>query len=236
MAADFSAANAGSVIVGYDSRSCNVGIDGAIRYNSSISSLQVCTQSTGNCPNIGDSCDDGTIYAGTSPDGTVRMYAAPADAGLFTWNDGSTTWVNTAIVDCNGPSGPMASCRTGFDNTSLLEGLSSGGSPAPYDAAQHCADLAPPDADALGHNDWYLPSLDEMLVLYNNRDEGDLSGTFTMTGWPNSYYWTSSEGSDQNALNYQFQNDTHGFLQKSEQQSVRCVRKGGIVAYGWTNL
>ncbi|MCG8322099.1 MAG: DUF1566 domain-containing protein, partial [Cytophagales bacterium] len=52
------------------------------------------------CPNIGDVCADGSVHAGLSPDGNVAMYTTPANAGSYTWNKGSTNWINTAMVNC----------------------------------------------------------------------------------------------------------------------------------------
>ncbi len=35
------------------------------------------------CVFVGDVCDDGSVYAGLSPDGYVPMYTTPADEGLY---------------------------------------------------------------------------------------------------------------------------------------------------------
>jgi len=48
----------------------------------------------------------------------------------------------------------------------------------------------------LGHSDWQIPSLENLLVLYKNQDEGKLSGAFTKNKY-NSYdfpdwYWSST--------------------------------------------
>lgn len=32
------------------------------------------------CPNVGDTCSDGSVYAGLSPDENTAMYTTPADA------------------------------------------------------------------------------------------------------------------------------------------------------------
>ena len=47
-------------------------------------------------PSPGDVCADGSVYAGLSPDGNVKMYTTPADAGQFPWNNGNNGgWVAT---------------------------------------------------------------------------------------------------------------------------------------------
>lgn len=175
-------------------------------------------------PSLGTTCADGTIYAGLTPDGNVKMYTTPADAPtLMSWNDGSSNWVDTAMANCDGGNG-QTSCHSGSDNTALLAGLGSSPSPSPYVAANYCNNLV-----AHGKSDWYLPADMELRVLYINRNSGALAGTFNDSPpWPDSYYWSSSEAidnPDRNAINYQFANNTHGWLTKSELQKVRCVRK-----------
>jgi hypothetical protein len=92
---------------------------------------------------IGDEMEDGTIYAGTSPDTHKPMYARPTDeSALFTFNE----------------------------------------------AEKHADDL-----NAHGHNDFRVPSKNELDTLYENRDRGRLKGTFNQTGsHPVGWYWSST--------------------------------------------
>jgi hypothetical protein len=57
------------------------------------------------------------------------------------------------------------------------------GCSTPGIAARLCDDLI-----LNGYSDWYLPSYDELTILYNNRYA---IGGFEMT--PNSYYWSSTQ-------------------------------------------
>lgn len=176
-------------------------------------------------PAPGQVCADGTVYAGLSPDGNVPMFTTPADAtGLFTWNDGSTNWLDTAMQNCaSATPGVEASCRTGEANTAFLVGLGTTPSPAPYVAARHCSDLAPPTADAFGHDDWYLPAQDELDVLFDNRVA---IGGFNVSGsFPAGWYWSSSENSDRFARLQSFSDGTQLITIKRNGLSVRCVRK-----------
>ncbi len=93
---------------------------------------------------IGDEMEDGTIYAGVSPDTGRPMYAMPADAPTtFTFKK----------------------------------------------AAKYAKKL-----DAHGHKDWRVPTKNELNVLYENRNEGKLKGTFNETGSnPAGWYWSSSQ-------------------------------------------
>lgn len=209
---------------------------GTVIYNSDFSVLQGCapngtwhalgavrSSSPQNCPNIGDTCDDGTIYAGVSPDGNVRMYTTPADAAsLYTWNDGSSNWVDTAMANCTDASpGTAATCQTGEANTALLVGLSGSGTPAPYDAAEYCDGLS-----AHGYDDWYLPAQDELNMLYTNKNTGDLNGTFDESGsFPAGYYWSSSEHSNSNARVQRFSDGFQLIVFKGNGLAVRCVRR-----------
>ena len=228
----FNASSEGSITVGYDSRTCDSTIEGAIRYNSASQKMQVCA-SQDSCPVIGDDCSDGSVFAGLSPDGNVRMYTTPADAGQFSWNDGTTNYVELAMQNCFSISpGAQASCQTGEANTALLVALGTTPSPAPYVAARHCDNL-----DAHGQTDWHLPSQDELHVLYvslvdqnsDNTPGGPLGSTFGFNvsgSFPAGYYWSSSENGSGFARGQRF---SDGFQSSSFNKngglSVRCVRK-----------
>lgn len=179
-----------------------------------------CTETTTD-PAIGETCTDGSIYAGLSPDGGVPMYTTPADAAsTYTWNDGSSNWVDTSMDNCDlGPGPPgIASCNTGEENTALLVALNGTGTPAPYNAAEYCDAL-----DAHGHQDWYLPAIYELVVLYDNRSQIG-AGTFGGT-----WYWSSSEWLNiidpRGALLKRFDTGAQGWGYKDESYTVRCVRK-----------
>src|SRR5258706_11342423 len=89
---------------------------------------------------IGDRMEDGTIYAGISPDTVKPMYATPKDAPLtYTFNE----------------------------------------------AQKYAKKL-----DAHGHQDWRVPTKEELNVLFNNRAA---IGGFSVTGsLPAGWYWSAS--------------------------------------------
>lgn len=170
-------------------------------------------------PAPGTVCDDGSVYAGDSPDGDVPMFTTPADEGQFSWNDGTANYVATTMQDCKSASpGTQLSCRTGRANTDLLVALGTSPSPAPYVAARHCDDLV-----AHGHSDWYLPAQDELNILWRNRVA---IGGFDLSGSnPAGFYWSSSHFSNYGARGQDF---GVGFListSKLNRLSVRCVRR-----------
>jgi len=49
----------------------------------------------------------------------------------------------------------------------------------------------------LGHSDWQIPSLENLLVLYKNKNKGKLNGAFTKSKSSGSddpdWYWSSTE-------------------------------------------
>ena len=160
-------------------------------------------------PTIGDVCPDGSIYAGLSPDGNVRMYTTPSDGPSIPWNNGnSSDYTETFIMNQ----------VTGAANTAALVTIDSDSATPgdqPHQAAQYCHDLG-----AQSHNDWYLPARDELEVLLLNRNDGSLAGTIN-----GSYYWGSNEhivGAgqylDQDGLG-------GGSGMKHFTNTVRCVRK-----------
>ena len=85
-------------------------------------------------------------------------------------------------------------------------------------AAKLCDDLV-----VGGKSDWYLPSKDELLKLYNNRVA---IGNFNMTA--TGLYWSSTEdpasGSHWNSFFYDFSNGTYQAKDKDELYLSRAIR------------
>ncbi|MEQ9258361.1 MAG: LamG-like jellyroll fold domain-containing protein [Roseovarius sp.] len=213
---------------------------GVIKFNKDFQVMQYCDDTNWrqlgsspngpqNCPNIGDTCTDGTIYAGLSPDGNVAIYTTPADApSTYVWNNGNSVFrVDTTMVDCTDNSpGTASSCQTGEANTAILiaeDSDSAVGGVQPHQAAEYCEGLS-----AHGHSDWYLPAQDELNVLYTNKNAGDLNGTFNESGSaPAGWYWSSSERGSSGARAQIFSGGSQNNRDKFNGSSVRCVRKEG---------
>lgn len=167
------------------------------------------------CPNIGDVCDDGTVYAGLSPDGNVPMYTTVQDGtfGLY-WNDGSTnfTTVDTwAGVD-------------GYANTIkavMIDANSGAAGFQEHEAPSYCYNL-----NSHGASDWYLPSWDELREMCLNKD---VIPNFVTSGGGAFVYWDSTDTSISEVYNVRF--DTCGANTDTKNasygsRSIRCVRKG----------
>lgn len=182
---------------------------------SCIWAVDPCSPSQNPIPGV--SCNDGSIYAGLTPDGNVPMFTTPNDSGAFDWNDGDNGWIDTNLANCTDSSpGTASTCETGEFNTQILLTEDSNEDEdflQPHDAAQHCADLS-----AHGRSDWYLPAQDELNVLYTNRVA---IGNFTTNN-----YWSSSEHDSNDARNQDFGNGAQGINgSKRDNFRVRCVRK-----------
>jgi Protein of unknown function (DUF1566) len=77
-----------------------------------------------------------------------------------------------------------------------------------------------------GHKDWHVPTADQLLVLYDNKNTGALKGTFNETGlYPAGWYWSSSQDIDHNLASAQRFSDGNGAnYGKDFASSLRCVR------------
>ncbi|NCC20950.1 MAG: DUF1566 domain-containing protein [Alphaproteobacteria bacterium] len=172
-----------------------------------------CVRREGACPDVGNVCEDGTVYAGFSPDGNVPMFTTPADQssgaawGTYNFPTGSTSTItgatNTADI---------------YAHVSNGDGLYNPGDGTTSNAFVVCAELG-----AYRHSDWYVPALDELEVLVTNRSA--IGGFDTTSGYPVSYYWSSSESSGDVAQRWDFGTPWPGTNNKNIMLSVRCVRK-----------
>jgi len=96
---------------------------------------------------------------------------------------------------------------TGQANTTAIVEKQGAGS---Y-AAKLCHDLT-----VGGHNDWFLPSIDELDKLYTNK--------VAIGGFANDYYWSSSEDVADNAWLQDFYNGGQDYYYKFAPYLVRAVR------------
>lgn len=76
-----------------------------------------------------------------------------------------------------------------------------------------------------GFTDWYIPSIDELSILWHNRFHANKAlndGSFTLLN--TAYYWSSTEGNVTNAFPFFFGNGYANFNNKTNTYSVRAVR------------
>ncbi len=171
-----------------------------------------------NWSTIGSVCSDGTIYAGLSPDGNVPMYTTPCDLGQTGTQKNCTGTRSTYKWGTNNKTTGYTSTITGEANTDGLVanyGSYNDGSTVGVPVAQACADLS-----YGGNSDWYLLALNELDVLYTNKDA--IGGLNTGGG---GYYLSSSEYSNVNAWIKDFSSSSNSGYSKVIPIFVRCVRR-----------
>lgn len=123
-----------------------------------------------------------------------------------TSNQGTAEWgcAGTGIAGADG-----AAIGTGNQNTiDIVNGCSSSGT-----AAKICYELV-----RNGYDDWYLPSKNELDLMYTNLKVTSL-GSFS-----ESYYWSSTESSDDNAYEQLFINGNQYSYRKGYIAYVRAIR------------
>jgi hypothetical protein len=100
----------------------------------------------------------------------------------------------------------------GENNTMMISHELNGCDEKP-NAASECV-----DSDTNGYSDWYLPSIDELIVLYEN---GELLGGFAY----NQAYWSSTEFDSERAWRHIFALDwTNTSVKNDTAQRVRPIR------------
>lgn len=160
---------------------------------------------------LGTLCNDGTIYAGLSTDGFSRkLFTTTANQGAFIpWNNAGTTWTVTTATDL----------KNGNNNYNKL--INSTDAASPYYAERLCKGLN--DTTAYGYSDWYLPAINELKVLYANRNKKSLTGTFPDDNatYP---YWSSTEKANDEASSLYFDSNTTYNYDKNNNYFVRCIR------------
>jgi len=75
---------------------------------------------------------------------------------------------------------------------------------------------------AHGHDDWHVPTKNELNVLFNNRAA---IGGFNVTGsLPAGWYWSATPNDQWDACGQRFSDGLQDNYGKDNHSSVRCVR------------
>jgi hypothetical protein len=168
----------------------------------------------------------------------------PAGGLVFYVADGGLSGLEAAPVDqlTSGDSATAVWCSVtseiaGADGTAIGTGAAN-----TADIIAGCAeaDTAAKIADTYslnGHNDWYLPSLEELHLMWENLADTDGDNANTGPDDPNNlggfvagFYWSSSESSINNANNVLFSasggdpDDKRKLGGKNSALSVRAIR------------
>jgi len=161
----------------------------------------------------------GTGYGNQISFNSGRIIGSTYGGGLVFYNDGSAHGLVCADTDqstgaewgCYGTTigGTYTAINTGADNTNaIVTGCTIAGI-----AAKLCSDL-----ELNTYTDWYLPSKDELNLMYINLKTQGLGG-FSSTD-----YWSSKEGDYSSAFYQDFSGGTQNFSNKSYTYYVRAIR------------
>lgn len=202
------------------------GVPGEVVYNDTHDSFQGCTtrgwamfhapasaSAAPDCSNIGETCSDGTIYAGEYDGHSIFVAADDAPTKMEWGSYGSVSGMEL----CPFPSATTDSCRTGWENTQYLNSHAT-----TFPAAEYCAGLSAHGYDT----GWYLPSYRELQRILLGIKQGEPEGTHNFM---HEDYWTSSEEDAENAWHMTFNAGGGGvfltFLKQYVPMRVRCVRQ-----------
>jgi hypothetical protein len=161
-----------------------------------------------------------TSAYGTPTFGTVQNYLVIDTIDL---NSGaSAPWANLNVNISN-----VGSSWDGKTNTPNLITAGEGGGIDPGTAAVLCD-----TSTRGGKSDWYLPALDELSKIWQNRidvSQGVIyaGGTLMQQGG-GSNYWSSTQASTSEAMYFLFQGGYGNPLSKANGNYVRAVRKFSI--------
>jgi hypothetical protein len=152
---------------------------------------------------IGDTYQGGIIFY-LDASGCHGLIAAPGDQST------SAAWWNGSNMDTRAYGSGLFE---GKYNTKMIN-WQQGGTTS---AAAICANY--------GDGKWYLPSIEELNLMYENIGQGNALGLGNIGGFVNAYYWSSTEHDNDSAWLQSFNYGDQVSTSKSlPYYSVRAVR------------
>lgn len=155
---------------------------------------------------IGDTGPGGGIVFYITDNGIHGLEAATSDQDSAIWIQGATN--QSSLVNT------LYGLNSGSANTDAIIALAATGG---YTPSQFAAGIAR-SYNGGGYTDWFLPSVDELVELYKQKD---VVGSFF-----NNYYWSSSEDGPTEAKTLDFTGNTNSpdYSEKSHLCRVRAIR------------
>ena len=162
-----------------------------------------------------------THYIGEEYGGGVIFHLWKDNAGVehglivaLTDQSGSQAWSDVISTEIGASA---QSSWNGLSNSNAIVGQAGHTS----SAAKLCLDLV-----SGGQSDWYLPSIQELNMLWNNyytvtRALSQISGATQLS---NSVYWSSSENNNLSAWYFYFNRGNASYNNKNTTYCVRAVR------------
>ena len=151
---------------------------------------------------IGDTYQGGIIFY-LDASGCHGLIAAPGDQST------SAAWWNGSYMDTRAYGSGLFE---GKYNTKMIN-WQQGGTTS---AAAICANY--------GDFKWYLPSIEELNLMYENIGQGNALGLGNVGNFSSSFYWSSTEYDSNNAWFQFFDNGVQSNFNKNYPTSVRAVR------------
>jgi hypothetical protein len=125
--------------------------------------------------------DDQDQFASVCSSGDCNyLEASPADVDEA-GSDFTSDWCSDTTTDLGLTGWDKSAIGAGRTNTVAADTTCTSG------AIQTAADFAAPSFNGVAKDDWWLPSLGELMAMYRNLREAGV-GSFTSV-----YYWSSSE-------------------------------------------
>ena len=90
-------------------------------------------------------------------------------------------------------------------------------------AATVCDDYST-TVNGITYNDWFLPSIDELIEMYQNIGQGDALGLGNAGNFASTLYWSSTENSNDTAWVQSFDTGIDFPATKEYTRAVRAVR------------
>jgi hypothetical protein len=148
---------------------------------------------------IGQSYGGGIVFYVDSTGRHGLVMAKISSGQAIPWSNGSSVITNAVGV----------SVGWGRENTSVIVGAQG---PGNY-AASICDKLI-----INGYDDWFLPSKEELYLLYQQKTAGKLNGL------SDDFYWSSTEASESGAWSQSFSNGANSSADKQGSYTVRAIR------------
>ena len=108
---------------------------------------------------------------------------------------------------------------SGFQNTLDIEESCT----EPETAADICSNLS-----LNGYTDWFLPSIDELNLIYQKKSTIDFisiaNGGDSFSTNSDCFYWSSTQNDVQTAITVYFTDGGRNFIEKDEEHRVRAIR------------
>ena len=203
-----------------DSQACNYNAQATIDNNSCLYEIDECGDCGGDGPEYGYDCN-GNITVGAFAHGGIVFYVdETGEHGLVSAIDDLPETYEWGCYMDDVDGADSSAIGTGYQNTMDI-------------INQECltendevitAAKAALDTEIDGYSDWYLPSRDEFIEIYNTIVNVDIEGD--IGGFENSRYWSSTENGSESAwmLDVHSFGFTSYFGDKSNACKVRVIR------------